>query len=75
MLTSQQWAALAREVGIPPRELRVAKLLAAGLSEKAIARRLALSQHTVHTYIRNLCRRLEVHSRAEFFICLLSAAS
>jgi DNA-binding CsgD family transcriptional regulator len=55
----------------PPIELlsdsqrRVFDLLLTGEPQKIIARRLALSQHTVHNHIRAIYRALHVHSRAE----------
>ena len=36
-----------------------------GLSEKEIAARLRLSEHTVHQYVKALYRRYRVRSRAE----------
>ena len=44
---------------------RVFDELLSGLPEKAIARRLRLSTHTVHNHIRAIFRHYEVHSRAE----------
>jgi two-component system nitrate/nitrite response regulator NarL len=40
-------------------------LLLAGDSEKQIAHRLGLSQHTVHVYVKALYRRYDVSSRGE----------
>ncbi|HEX9123134.1 MAG TPA: response regulator transcription factor [Actinomycetota bacterium] len=47
------------------REREVLELLAQGLDNEAIGRRLYLSAHTVRTHVRNLRRKLNVHSRAE----------
>ena len=38
-------------------------LVAEGLSNAEIARRLVVSTHTVHRHIANLMRKLEVNSR------------
>jgi DNA-binding NarL/FixJ family response regulator len=56
--------------GDPPcslsrREQQVLELLAAGLDTEAIARRLALSPHTLRTHIRNLLRKLGARTRAQ----------
>ncbi|STO70503.1 DNA-binding response regulator in two-component regulatory system with NarQ or NarX [Avibacterium paragallinarum] len=45
------------------REMEVLKLIATGLSNKQIATRLFISEETVKVHIRNLLRKLNVHSR------------
>jgi DNA-binding NarL/FixJ family response regulator len=47
------------------REWEMVDLLAGGASTEAIAERLFLSPATVYSHIKNLLRKLEVHSRAE----------
>ncbi|MBE6244226.1 MAG: helix-turn-helix transcriptional regulator [Bacteroidales bacterium] len=47
-------------------ELRVMKLVVAGLKSDAIADRLYLSVFTVRNHIRNVLCRLGLHDRAEF---------
>jgi ATP/maltotriose-dependent transcriptional regulator MalT len=51
-------------VGITPRERDVLQLLAEGLTNREIAQRLVVSQHTVHRHVTNLLRKLDVPSRA-----------
>jgi LuxR family transcriptional regulator, maltose regulon positive regulatory protein len=57
-----------RGLGAPselsPRELEVLRLVSDGAGDKAIARRLELSEHTVHRHISNILRKLNVTSRA-----------
>jgi predicted ATPase/DNA-binding CsgD family transcriptional regulator len=48
---------------LTPRELDVLKLVAQGLSNPDIARRLVLSQHTVHRHLANILRKLDLPSR------------
>ncbi|MGC4030350.1 MAG: LuxR C-terminal-related transcriptional regulator [Tepidisphaeraceae bacterium] len=50
---------------LSPRLRQVFDLIIIGLSEKQIAERLALSQHTVHRHVSILYRRLDVASRSE----------
>jgi LuxR family transcriptional regulator, maltose regulon positive regulatory protein len=50
--------------GLTARQAEVLRLVAEGLSDKEIARRLALSRHTVHRHISNILTRLGVPSRA-----------
>jgi ATP/maltotriose-dependent transcriptional regulator MalT len=52
-------------LGISPRELEVLDLLAAGRSNKEIARRLDVSPNTVKTHLANLYEKLEVRRRTE----------
>jgi predicted ATPase/DNA-binding CsgD family transcriptional regulator len=49
---------------LTPRELDVLKLVAHGLSNQDIARRLFLSEHTVHRHLANILRKLNLSSRA-----------
>jgi DNA-binding CsgD family transcriptional regulator len=56
---------LAPDVGLTPRELDVLALLADGASNKAIARRLAISVHTVKFHIASLLDKLDAQGRGE----------
>jgi len=49
---------------LTPREFDVLKLVAQGLSNPDIARRLVLSEHTVHRHLANILRKLDLSSRA-----------
>jgi pimeloyl-ACP methyl ester carboxylesterase/DNA-binding CsgD family transcriptional regulator len=52
-------------LGLSPREVEVLRLLAAGLSNPAIAARLTLSVHTVERHVVNIYTKLGIHGRAE----------
>ncbi|WP_088309202.1 response regulator transcription factor [Novosphingobium sp. B 225] len=52
-------------LGISPRECDVLDLLAAGHSNKVIARRLAISPNTVKTHLARLFEKLEAQSRTQ----------
>jgi DNA-binding NarL/FixJ family response regulator len=49
---------------LTPRELQVLRLIAAGKTNKAIARQLAVSERTVDRHVSNILTRLGVPSRA-----------
>jgi DNA-binding NarL/FixJ family response regulator len=50
---------------LTPRELEVLALIAAGASNKLIARRLGISVHTAKFHVAGVLERLGAHSRAE----------
>jgi DNA-binding NarL/FixJ family response regulator len=54
-----------REVLLSERESEVLKLLAQGYVNKEIALHLAISPATVGSHIKNLYRKLAVHSRVQ----------
>lgn len=50
---------------LTPREIEVLVALSEGLSNKAVARRLDISQHTVKFHVESVFRKLGVTTRAE----------
>lgn len=58
-------AQLAIAAAISERELEVLRLVSAGLSNQAIAVRMMITVSTVNTYLKNIYRKLDVHSRTE----------
>lgn len=50
---------------LTPRELEVLQLVAEGLSNRAIAARLAISEHTVKFHVNAILRKLSAGSRTE----------
>jgi LuxR family maltose regulon positive regulatory protein len=53
----------ARLARITPREQQVLEQLARGLTNRQIAERLVLSEHTVHRHVTNILRKLDLSSR------------
>jgi len=47
------------------RELQVLRLLASALTGEEISRELFVSASTIHTHIRNIYSKLDVHGRIE----------
>jgi DNA-binding NarL/FixJ family response regulator len=50
---------------LTPREVEVLRLLAEGLSNRAIAERLVISEKTAIRHVSNIFMKLDVHNRAE----------
>ena len=48
---------------VTPREREVLSLLAEGLTNRQIAERLVVSEHTVHRHVTNILRKLDLPSR------------
>lgn len=53
---------------ITQREQETLRLIAKGLNNKLIARELGISDGTVKVYVKNLLRKLNVHSRLELSV-------
>ena len=49
---------------VTARERDVLRLLAEGLTNRQIAERLVVSEHTVHRHVANILRKLDLPSRA-----------
>lgn len=54
-----------RSPRLTPREHQVIDLIAEGMSNKAIARDLRISSHTVKSHVRNILEKLALHSRLQ----------
>ena len=59
-------------VSLTKREREILELIAAGKSNKLIARDLDISDGTVKVHVKNLLRKLKVHSRLEAAVWALS---
>jgi len=55
----------AARTALSPREQEIVRLVSYGHPNKAIARKLDISQHTVNTHVRRIFDKLGVNSRAE----------
>jgi DNA-binding NarL/FixJ family response regulator len=54
-----------REESLTPREREVLQVLAEGLSNKAIAARLQISEHTVKFHLASICGKLGAENRTD----------
>jgi DNA-binding CsgD family transcriptional regulator len=61
----------AKTAGLPPRLAEVAALVCGGLTNKEIARSMAISPYTVKEHVANLCLRFSVQNRTELAAAVL----
>ena len=54
-----------RAQSLTPREIELLRLVAQGMSNKAIAQRLSVSENTVKYHLRNILHKLDVQNRTE----------
>lgn len=55
------------------RQREVARLLAKGLTNAEVAKRLLLSEHTVHEHVRHINEQLGCHRRGQLIALLVHA--
>ncbi len=68
LLSPAEWRMAAAALKLSPRELEIVQCIFDGKIEGAIALRLGISTHTVHTHVKRLYRKLGVCDRCELLI-------
>jgi len=71
VFSPEVWGSLAERLSLSRREVDVAKLVLKDRKELAIAMDLGISQHTVHTHLERLYRKMGVSSRLELAVRLV----
>lgn len=72
ILSSAQWQDVCTRLKLSDRELEVVVGVFDDLKEAAIASRLGISAHTVHTHLERLYRKLGVNGRGRMIIEVLA---
>lgn len=54
-----------RKSGFTPRQAEIVDLIAGGMADKEIARRLGVSVSTIRTHLQRLYREIGAHNRAQ----------
>ena len=72
-LNEAAWERLAEKLRLSPREVQVVQGVLEDETELAIARRLGMSPHTVHTHMDRLHGKLSVRGRPELILKILTA--
>jgi DNA-binding CsgD family transcriptional regulator len=73
LLSDDQWRLMRLSLRLSARELQIVQCIFDGQIEAAIALRLGISAHTVHTYMRRLYRKLGVRDRCELLVRVFAA--
>jgi len=68
VLAEAQWQTLAEKLQLSERQLQIIQRMFDDSSEARIALDLGISEHTVHTHIERLYRKLGVSSRCELLV-------
>jgi DNA-binding CsgD family transcriptional regulator len=68
VLSTEQWAAVARRLHLSPRELQLACCVFDDATDAAIAAKLGITENTVHTHFLRLYRKLNIRSRAALVV-------
>lgn len=63
---------MARKESLTAREEEVLKAISAGYTSTEISQRMIISCQTVNTHIKNIYRKLQIHSRAQAMACVAS---
>ena len=71
MISEGAWLEIARSLRLSPRELQILRGIFDDHTEFAIAVDLGISQHTVHTYVDRLHRKLGVVDRVTLILCIM----
>lgn len=72
VLSATEWTTVARALRISPRELEIVQGVFDDLKEAAIAGRLGISSHTVHTHLERLYRKLGVSGRNTLIVVVFA---
>jgi len=73
LFSEREWSDVGRALRLSERELEIVRLCVEDLKESTIARRLAISGHTVHTHMERLYHKLGVGSRAALLVRVFEA--
>ena len=71
MLSDHAWHEVAKALGITRREQQIVQGVFDNLTENAIGGRLNLTEHTIHTHLNRLFKKLNVTTRTELVLRLI----
>jgi len=65
------WEAIARSVKLSGRECQIVRAVFDDETDRALAQRLGISLHTVHTHVERLHRKLAIMNRPQLLVLVL----
>ena len=71
LLSEQAWTEIARTLSLTQRELQIVQGVFDNLPEAGTAGRLRISEHTVHTHLNRLFKKLNVTTRTELILRIM----
>lgn len=71
LLSERAWLEISHALGITKRELQMIQSIFDNLPEKDIAKRFSISEHTVHTHLNRLFKKLAVTTRTELVLRIM----
>ena len=71
LLTEHAWLEIARSLRLTKRELQMVQSIFENLTERAIACQFHISEHTVHTHLNRLFKKLTVTTRTELVLRIM----
>ncbi len=73
IISDTAWRRLGEVLHLSPRELEIVNGVFEDRKEFAIAHRLGISPHTVHTHLERVYRKLQVGSRVQLIVRVFAA--
>lgn len=72
MLSGLAWTKIAGSLDLSTRQVQIVRAVFDDFTEFAIASNLGISQHTVHTHLERIHRKLGAHDRVEMVLLVLA---
>jgi DNA-binding CsgD family transcriptional regulator len=71
LISDQAWSEIARTLGLTKRELQIVQSVFDNLPEAGVAKRLRISEHTAHTHLNRLFKKLTVNTRTDLVVRIM----
>ena len=71
MLSELAWLEIAKALGLTKRELQIVQGVFDNLPKAGIAKRFQISDHTVHTHLNRLFKKIAVTTRTELVLRIM----
>jgi DNA-binding CsgD family transcriptional regulator len=68
ILSEHAWIEIGRALGVTSREVQIIQAVFDNLTQKGIACRFAITEHTAHTHLNRLFKKLNVSTRTELVL-------